>query len=247
VSTIRWLAPADGPTALPSPADALEEPNGLLAAGGALTPEWLLASYARGIFPWYEAGQPILWWSPDPRAVLYPEQLHVSRSLGKTLRSGRIVVTADRDFATVLRACAAPRRYTSHTWITPAMAQAYIAMHELGWCHSFEAWHDGELVGGLYGMAIGKVFFGESMFTRLRDASKVAFVRAVRFLRSTGIELIDCQVPSHHLTRLGASEMPRAAFLRALESLVRPASPSGSWSAPFAAWLESAAHGFAPE
>lgn len=243
MTTIRWLAPTAGPAALPSPDDALDEPNGLLAAGGALEPDWLLASYAHGIFPWYEEGQPILWWSPDPRAVLYPERLHVSRSLRRTLRSGGIVVTADRDFAAVVEACAAPRRYTSSTWITPAMADAYVAMHELGWCHSFEAWHEGELVGGLYGMAIGRVFFGESMFTRLRDASKVAFVRAVGFLRAAGVRLIDCQLPSHHLARLGASEVPRAAFLRELRTLVRPASPSRPWSRAFAAWLERTAPG----
>lgn len=240
MSSIRWLAPADGPAALPAPDTALEEPNGLLAAGGSLDPDWLLASYARGIFPWYESGQPILWWSPDPRAVLHPARLHVSRSLRKTLRSSGLVVTADRDFASVVYACAEPRRYTSSTWITPAMADAYITLHSLGWCHSFEAWHEGELVGGLYGMAMGRVFFGESMFARQRDASKVAFVRAIGFLQSAGIELVDCQVPSHHLAQLGASEMPRAEFLRELEGLIRPGAPSGSWSTAFATWLARA-------
>lgn len=235
---IRWLGPGDGPEALPAPEEALEEPNGLLAAGGSLAPNWLLASYARGIFPWYESGQPILWWSPDPRAVLFPERLHVSRSLRKTLRSGKFRVTADSAFAEVVGQCALPRRYTSSTWITPEMARAYIAMHELGWAHSFEAWHAGELAGGLYGVAIGKVFFGESMFSRISDASKVAFAHAVDFLKAQGFELIDCQIQSHHLRQLGASDLPRSRFVSELARLSTPGTQSSIWSESFAAHCE---------
>lgn len=237
---IRWLGADDGPDKLPPPNDALDEPNGLLAVGGCLEPEWLLASYPRGIFPWYEAGQPILWWSPDPRAVLFPDRLHVTRSLRKTVRANRFRVTADTAFAQVIEACAAPRRYTSSTWITPEMAHAYVTMHELGWAHSFEAWHEDELAGGLYGIAIGKVFFGESMFTSIRDASKVAFVHAVGFLKEAGFELIDCQIPSHHLRRLGATDLARPRFLSALARLVEPRTQAACWTQAFDAYLQHA-------
>jgi leucyl/phenylalanyl-tRNA--protein transferase len=229
MTELKWLSASDGPECLPDPADALDEPNGLLAAGGSLAPEWLLASYRRGIFPWFEVGQPILWWSPAPRIVLYPDALKVSRSLRKRLRREEFVVTADTDFAGVIAACAAPRRYTDATWITPAMRDAYCRLHALGWAHSVEAWQDGELAGGLYGIAIGRVFFGESMFARKTDASKVALFHTVRHLRANGFELIDCQLPSAHLHRQGATSLPRSEFLDRLRSLTEPMGEPGSW------------------
>ena len=238
MSELRWLSAANGPESLPDPADALIEPNGLLAAGGSLEPAWLLKSYRRGIFPWFETGQPILWWSPDPRTVLRPDELRVSRSLRKRLRRGKFQVSADRDFAGVISACAAPRRYTDSTWITAPMLAAYERLHELGWAHSFEAWTDETLVGGLYGVAIGKVFFGESMFARQSDASKVAFWHALQFLSEQGIELIDCQLPSEHLSRLGAKSLPRSEFLSLLERLTDPSGTPGTYRKAFQTGLE---------
>lgn len=230
---LSWLSAADGPEALPDPADALTEPNGLLAAGGSLAPDWLLTGYRRGIFPWFEAGQPILWWSPDPRTVLRPEGLKVARSLRKRIRRGEFQVTADTDFAGVIGGCAEPRRYTSSTWIIPAMREAYLRLHALGFAHSFEAWSDDGLAGGLYGVAIGKVFFGESMFARRTDASKVALWHAVQFLRNVGFELIDCQLPSTHLSSLGAQSLPREDFLALLERLTATPTPRGAWTDAF--------------
>lgn len=230
MSGIRWLAPTDGPETLPAPAHALRDPNGLLAAGGSLRPEWLLTAYRHGIFPWYEEGQPILWWCPNPRAVLRPKDLRVSRSLRRAVARGAFAISADCEFGAVVDACAEPRRYTDATWITSEMARAYKRMHALGWAHSFEAWREGRLVGGLYGIAIGRVFFGESMFARERDASKVALVLAVQFLAARGVELIDCQIPSDHLTRLGSTLMPRAAFLRELKVLCNPPGEPGPWT-----------------
>ena len=236
MSTVHWLAASAGPSALPSATQALDEPNGLLAAGGCLDPDWLLQAYRSGIFPWYESGQPILWWSPEPRSVLWLDDLHVSRSLRRTLAKGRFEITADRAFGQVIAGCAEPRSYTSSTWITPEMAQAYVRLSRLGWAHSFEAWEQQRLVGGLYGVAIGSVFFGESMFARITDASKVVLVHAVQFLKQRGFTLIDCQVASAHTTRLGASQMPRARFLEHLrEHCGTPASPH-SWRAEFDAF-----------
>jgi leucyl/phenylalanyl-tRNA---protein transferase len=237
MTELKWLSAADGPQSLPDPGAALAEPNGLLAAGGSLDPDWLLASYRRGIFPWFEAGQPILWWSPDPRTVLVPADFRVSRSLKKRLRRGEFRVTADRDFPGVISACAEPRRYTDSTWITPAMLSAYSRLNELGWAHSFEAWSGDRLAGGLYGIAIGKVFFGESMFARHTDASKVAFWHALQFLVATCIELVDCQLPSAHLSRLGAKAMSRPAFLRALAALTEPMGAPGAYSDAFETFL----------
>lgn len=237
MSNIAWLGPGDSPASFPEPSLALDEPNGLLAAGGSLEPDWLLAAYARGIFPWYEDGQPILWWCPDPRAVLWPDELKISRSLRRRLNQRPFELSADRDFDAVIEACAAPRRYTSSTWITAAMRDAYAHMHELGWAHSFEAWRHGRLVGGLYGIGIGRVFFGESMFATATDASKVAFVQAVAFLKRRGIELIDCQLPSEHLSRLGASEMRRSRYLQLVAELCDPPGPPGSWKQDFEAFL----------
>lgn len=240
MTRICWLGPDDGPERLPSPAHALSEPNGLLAAGGALDTDWLLASYERGIFPWYEQGQPILWWSPDPRAILWPRDLKVSRSLKRTLRRAPFRLSADSSFANVVAACASPRDYTDATWITTEMADAYTALYRLGWAHSFEAWEDDALIGGLYGIAIGRVFFGESMFTRRTDASKIAFVTAIRFLLSEGFELIDCQIPSAHLSRLGATALPREAFLQQLKTCCRPRGAPQSWHGKFEAFQRAA-------
>ncbi|MCQ4346499.1 leucyl/phenylalanyl-tRNA--protein transferase [Pseudomonas stutzeri] len=191
---------------------ALGEPDGLLALGGDLRPERLVAAYRHGCFPWYQEGQPILWWSPDPRMVLFPEELHVSRSLRKTLRQNRFTITFDRDFAAVVSACAAPRNHADGTWITPAMQAAYRELHRRGVAHSVEVWQDERLVGGLYGLAIGRLFFGESMFSRATDASKAGFVTLVERLRDCGFRLIDCQMHTPHLASLGARPIPRSEF-----------------------------------
>jgi leucyl/phenylalanyl-tRNA--protein transferase len=229
----KWLSAIGSPADFPPPGDALTEPNGLLAVGGSLHSEWLLDAYPKGIFPWYEAGQPILWWSPDPRAILLPEQLHVSRRLKRRLRTSTLRLTADTAFANVIDACAAPRRYTHETWITTQMRDAYVRLHELGWAHSFEAWYGTTLVGGMYGVGIGDVFFGESMFMRKTDASKIVFVRAVEFLMLRGCRLIDCQVWSHHLQSLGATTIPRTEFLALLRRHCHPAGEPGPWQAAF--------------
>lgn len=208
---IPWLSSDPDDTRFPPTEAALPEPNGLLAAGGLLSPARLLAAYRRGIFPWYEEGQPVLWWTPDPRAVLMPGDLRISRSLAKTLRNGGYRVSADRDFAAVIEGCAA-RGTDAGTWITGEMVRAYSSLHALGHAHSVEAWHEGTLAGGLYGVAIGRVFFGESMFSRKRDASKVALVHLVNLLSDMGFGLIDCQLPTSHLASLGARLVPRPEF-----------------------------------
>jgi leucyl/phenylalanyl-tRNA---protein transferase len=229
---IRWLQPSDPPGAFPPPEAALREPDGLLAAGGDLSPARLLAAYAAGIFPWYEEGQPILWWSPDPRSVLYPYALRVSRSLRRTLRRKTFSVSFDTAFPAVIDACARPRRYGSGTWITAQMRAAYVELHRLGWAHSAEAWRDGRLVGGLYGIAIGNVFFGESMFSIETDASKVALVATVAQLIALGFRLIDCQLPSPHVESLGAVSIPRARFLRELAEHCAGKRAPGGWQLP---------------
>ncbi len=206
--------PPDHP--FPDPNLAESEPDGLLAVGGDLHPRRLIRAYRQGIFPWYNPGQPILWWSPDPRMVLFPERLHVSRSLRKVIRQGRFQISFDQDFAGVIRRCAAPRPGQSGTWITPEMERAYLRLHELGAAHSVEAWQNGELVGGLYGVAQGRVFFGESMFSFASNASKVAFATLVQCLETLGWALIDCQVHTAHLASLGAELIPRARFLEVL-------------------------------
>ncbi|MFP6847171.1 MAG: leucyl/phenylalanyl-tRNA--protein transferase [Pseudomonas sp.] len=191
---------------------ALREPNGLLAAGGDLRPERLIRAYRHGCFPWFQDGQPLLWWSPDPRTVLFPEQLHVSRSLAKVLRQQCYRVSFDQAFAEVIRACAAPRSYATETWITSPMQDAYIELHARGIAHSVEVWRDNELVGGLYGLAMGQLFFGESMFSRADNASKVGFATLVKHLHAWGFVLIDCQMPTEHLISLGAQTITRAEF-----------------------------------
>ncbi len=191
---------------------AMREPNGLLAAGGDLCADRLIHAYRHGCFPWFSEGQPILWWSPDPRTVLFPEELHISRSLGKLLRQQRYQVSFDRDFARVIQACAAPRSYADGTWITDEMQSAYIELHARGFAHSVEVWDNGELVGGLYGLAMGQLFFGESMFSRADNASKFGFATLVKHLQAWGFVLIDCQMPTDHLHSLGARAIPRQQF-----------------------------------
>ncbi len=214
MSHIPWLD--SNQLAFPPLERALKSPNGLLAAGGDLSPERLKVAYSEGIFPWYESGQPILWWSPDPRSVLFPAKLHISRSLRKTLRKNLFNVTADTAFESVINACAKSRKYTHGTWITPEMQRAYTQLFQLGYAHSVEAWQNGELVGGLYGVALGRAFFGESMFSFRTDASKVAFVHLVKQLQIQGYQVIDCQVSSEHLFSLGAEEIPRSQFSQIL-------------------------------
>lgn len=223
---IPWLC-ADDP--FPPVETALGEPNGLLAAGADLSPQRLLDAYSRGIFPWFNAGEPILWWSPNPRMVLFPAEFKPSRSLRKRLRRRDYAVKIDTAFKEVMLACAAPRPKQQGTWITPQMVDAYVRLHALGHAHSVETWIDGELVGGLYGVTIGRVFFGESMFTRVTDASKIAFAHLVAKLRDWGYGLIDCQMSTRHLASLGAREIPRSEFTALLAQLtVQPAHPS-SW------------------
>ncbi len=208
---------------------ALREPSGLLAAGGDLSPARLLSAYERGVFPWYSAQQPILWWAPDPRMVLFPAEFKVSRSLGKTLRNGRFECRVDTAFGATIRACAAPRRSGADTWLNPEMIESYEELHRKGYGHSVETWRGDELVGGLYGLQLDRAFFGESMFSRERDASKVALARLVEESRRRGIELIDCQIASSHLASLGAREVSRNEFVGLLRRCARRV-PSGRWS-----------------
>ena len=215
--------------AFPDPARS--EPDGLLAVGGDLRPERLLAAYAMGIFPWFDDSSPILWWSPDPRLVLEPERLHVSRRLGRTIRQGRYRVTADAAFERVIRRCAASARPGQRgTWITREMVDAYVRLHRLGFAHAFEAWEGETLAGGLYGVSLGGAFFGESMFADRPDASKVAFVRAVEWLASRGVGLVDCQVWTEHLVSLGAHEIPRREFLARLAAALEAPTLRGPWA-----------------
>lgn len=224
-----WINNQDDVDHFPPVQLALDDPNGLLAVGGDLSPERLLAAYRQSIFPWYNDDQPILWWSPDPRAVLFPNQLHLSRSLKKTLRKKPFDIRFDQSFEAVISACAKPRTYESETWISPEIHQAYLQLHQLGYAHSVEAWQDKTLVGGLYGVAIGQVFFGESMFSRVTDASKVAFVYLTRQLQRWGYQLIDCQIASSHLQSLGAVDITRAAFLTQLKEAVDAPGKTTPW------------------
>ncbi|WP_275287025.1 leucyl/phenylalanyl-tRNA--protein transferase [Halomonas elongata] len=212
---LPWLP--ERPIGFPPVDTALDEPGGLLAAGGDLSPAWLLAAYRRGIFPWYSEGQPVLWWSPDPRMILLPGEVRIRRSLAKRLRNGGFRITADTAFDAVVSACAAPRRDHPGTWITDEMHAAYGRLHDLGAAHSVEVWRDGVLVGGLYGVALGPVFFGESMFSRVADASKIALVALARSMARGGGRLIDCQMHTAHLASLGARDIARAEFIGYLE------------------------------
>ena len=226
---LHLLDPRDPQAPFPAVELAEREPNGLLAVGGDLSPPRLLNAYRHGIFPWFNAGDPILWWSPDPRTILTPDRLHISRSLAKTLRRGPFQVTLDRAFGQVVAGCAAPRRQGDGTWILPLMARAYERLHRLGWAHSVEVWREGELVGGLYGVALGRAFFGESMFSRATDASKVALVHLCQTLEARGFGLVDCQMHSDHLSRLGAVAIPRATFTALLDVLCADPGRPGRW------------------
>ncbi len=220
MSGIAWLQKTDPPTTLPPTSRALTEPNGLLAVGGALSPEWLIHAYRRGVFPWYSAEQPILWWSPDPRAVLLPAEFHTSRSLARSIARRGYETRINTAFVEVIEACAGPRHGMPGTWITREMHEAYVLLHRRGLAHSFETWHEGRLVGGLYGVGLGRVFFGESMFTRATDASKVALARLVSECVARNVPLIDCQMPSPHLASLGSRSIPRWDFEARLAELV---------------------------
>jgi len=214
---IPWLEAADD---FPPLENALTTPNGLLAAGGDLSPERLLNAYRRGIFPWYGEDEPLLWWSPDPRMVLFPAELRVPRSLAKRVRRNDFEIRVDSAFDAVMRACAEPREDGAGTWITEAMISAYGELHRLGYAHSVETWIDGQLCGGLYGLALGRVFYGESMFARSADASKIALVHLVRQLERWNFRVIDCQMKTSHLARFGAREIPRSEFSQLLTELV---------------------------
>lgn len=223
---IPWLDTRDP---FPPVERALTEPNGLLAAGGDLSIGRLVDAYRRGIFPWYSEGEPVLWWSPDPRMVLSPANIKLTRSLRKRLRKRDYEVRADTCFARVMRACAEPRRGQPGTWITGEMLDAYAALHARGVAHSVETWIDGELAGGLYGVALGRMFFGESMFTRVPDASKIALAHLARQLARWDFGMIDCQMATPHLASLGAREIPRTEFMRSLAELVNYATLTGGW------------------
>jgi len=224
---IPWLRADDPPDAFPPVETALTDPDGLLCAGGDLAPARLLEAYRRGIFPWFSEGQPILWWSPDPRTVLYPAEFKLSRSLAKTIRNRGLSVTTDRAFGRVMELCADARLRPEGTWISPQMLAAYRDLHALGHAHSYETWAGDRLVGGLYGVTLGRVFFGESMFSLERDASKVALAALVRDMVARGDRLIDCQVASAHLERLGARSIPRREFVRELTEAIPDARNHG--------------------
>lgn len=216
-------------TSFPPVESALSDPNGLLAMGGDLSKERLLDAYRHGIFPWFNPGEPILWWSPDPRMVLVPGEIRVTRSLAKRIRNGGFEVRVDTAFSDVMYACAAPRSDDVGTWISPAMVAAYTRLFDAGYAHSVETWHDGALVGGLYGVAIGRMFYGESMFSRMPDASKVALAQLAQHLQRWGFGLIDCQMETTHLASLGARTIPRTVFVNRVAELVNLPHLPGPW------------------
>jgi leucyl/phenylalanyl-tRNA--protein transferase len=225
--SIAWLNDDDN-AGFPPVSRALAEPDGLLAVGGTLSPRRLITAYEHGVFPWYAEGQPVLWWSPDPRAVLFPAELRVSRSLRKRIRNAGFETRLDTAFAAVIEQCAEPRASGEGTWLTADMIAAYTELHALGLAHSVESWHDGVLVGGLYGVRLGQVFFGESMFSRTADGSKIALVRLIDEARARGIVVIDCQIASPHLESLGSRSIPRTEFIALLAQHCCPHQP-GSW------------------
>lgn len=221
----------------PPPEQATSE--GILGVGGNLSPGMLISAYSQGVFPWFSPGDPILWWCPDPRFVLFPEKLHVSHSMRRALRHGEFTVTLDADFKTVIESCsAAPRRGQKGTWITPEMISSYRELHSLGYAHSVEVRKDGEIVGGLYGVSLGSAFFGESMFARVSNASKVGFVRLVEVLKRYGFDLVDSQVYTEHLASLGAEDIPRARYLDLLGTALGKSDRKGNWGRLFARDLE---------
>ena len=212
------------------PMPELAEPDGLLAVGGDLSPARLITAYRQGIFPWYSDGEPIRWWSPVPRLVLFPEQFHLPRRLARTIRKGIFRVTADTAFAEVISSCGSLRRESGEgTWITEDMKDAYILLHDLGFAHSIECWFEGELAGGLYGVCLDRVFFGESMFSRRRDASKVALASLVQYADETGIRAVDCQMSTAHLLRFGSRELEREEFQEILEQFIQNITAQQKW------------------
>jgi leucyl/phenylalanyl-tRNA--protein transferase len=230
---MRQIRRLDNDRDFPPSSEALDYPNGLLAVGGGLSPERLISAYRRGIFPWYEEPQPVLWWTPDPRSVLFPDELHVSRTLRRTLRADRFALAVDKQFTRVMRECAQLRGDGLGTWIDEDMTAAYSALHRRGHAHSIEVLDGhGHLVGGLYGVALGRVFFGESMFSRVSDASKVALVALVSILRRGGFHMIDCQVESDHLNSLGARNIGRLDFERRLAQTVDIEADAAIWRLP---------------
>jgi leucyl/phenylalanyl-tRNA--protein transferase len=241
---IPWLDPKH--LWFPDPEKALDNPPGLLAAGGDLSPERLMLAYSMGIFPWFGQGQPILWWSPDPRSVMRPGEFKLRKSLRKRLRKAPYSITFDASFREVVLACAGPRSYTSETWINGQMAQAYLALHELGHAHSVEIWRERTLVGGLYGVTLGRVFFGESMFGKEPDASKIALCCLAHRLEISGFAVLDCQLPTAHLEFMGSRGMPRREFLSHLAIYSRDPSPIRNWrdleadTGTLAAWFPRA-------
>ncbi len=214
---LPYLDPEQTNQAFPPVSSALTDPDGLLAVGGCLSTKRIISAYTQGIFPWYSDGEPILWWSPNPRLVLLPDKLHISKSLKKTLRKQALNISFDQAFTEVIQACAAPRYDEEGTWLTQEMQVAYIKLHHEGYAHSIEVWHQEQLIGGLYGLAIGQVFFGESMFHRQTDASKIAFIHLVKYLTDWNYKLIDCQVQTQHLMSLGAEEITRPQFMSLLD------------------------------
>lgn len=222
---LHWLDPRNPRQPFPAPQLAMRDPNGLLAIGGDLSVARLINAYSQGIFPWYNPDEPILWWCPDPRAVLVPSQFHVSRSLARRLRKHDFAVTLDRAFRGVLESCSAPRSRGRGTWLGHEMKQAYLALHQRGHAHSIEVWRDRALVGGLYGVSLGRVFYGESMFSAVDDGSKIALYYLCRQLAAWDFALLDCQISSPHLSSLGASELPRERFLAALHAAVAQNGP----------------------
>jgi leucyl/phenylalanyl-tRNA---protein transferase len=226
---IAWIDPDMPADSFPPVQRALRSPPGLLAAGGDLSPPRLLAAYRRGIFPWYSEGEPILWWSPDPRAVIFPDQVHIARRLARRMRQQPFTIRMDQDFGGVLSACAAPRGEQAGTWLVPEMRRAYLHMHELGYAHSVETREGDTLVGGVYGLALGGVFFGESMFSHRTDASKIALVHLCRRLHESGFILFDCQVASPHLERMGANSIAREQFLQHLRRGLAISPASNTW------------------
>ena len=223
---IPWLT---SESRFPTLNTALREPNGLLAAGGDLSPRRLIEAYRSGIFPWFNSGEPVLWWSPDPRMVLFPGQVKISRSLRRVLKKGRYEIRVDSAFNEVMKACAAPRPQQSGTWIHGEMVSAYSTLHEMGMAHSVETWIEGELAGGLYGVAQGRAFFGESMFSRVPNASKIALVHLARQLQRWGFGMIDCQMKTAHLASLGATEIAREEFSQRLKELVNYPARAEKW------------------
>lgn len=230
--SIVWLSEHDSPEAFPPVERALREPDGLLAAGGDLSPPRLLAAYQRGIFPWYSVGQPILWWCPDPRAILLPGNFKTSRSLAKTIRNRGFETRIDTAFKDVICACGSSAVRPGGTWLSVEMRAAYTQLHTLGFAHSFETWLDGKLVGGLYGVALGQVFFGESMFSLENDASKVALARLCSELLARGFHMIDCQMATPHLMSLGAQLIPRQQFITRLAAHVVAGAAPKRWTSP---------------